>query len=719
MTNIRPPKGAIRAASLLAAIAALVLAGCQNPTQPPNVAGNETGALSITIGTQAPGRAIMPTITGDCFDGIRLWFVESANPDNALPYKTWDGGPVVLQAGIAWDMRVTAYLYNGEGQPQKAAESLLYTGIEVPASRAITLRPIARGQGTFHWDLTLPQSTVSAEMEAWRIIAWDDSGNETLGEYPCWSETLDLADLAGPGPVELDSGTYRVFLTLSNGDETVTVSAVLHVWQNMESVFTETFSPGIFPATVFAHLLRAWNPDEAAWEFGRDDIGIGYGDFLFFWEIEGVDSGNFNEDEYAGIIWWFNKLTYNDGLPASPAGLKAMVDAALVGIGADAAFRAEGRHPDRESLENEILGFALNDAAPISFYWPNNNTVIAEVGGYAVTITLDGPGLCGHDMSEWVTTPPTCTAAGSRRRECRHGCGHYEAETIPATGHNWSAWAVVGNNRTRTCQNSGCGATIARPRFQVTSGDSPSTMAIREDGTLWAWGANEFGELGTGWIGPGRSWERFTTIPFEVQRGTTWAYVSTTIGGHHAHTAAIREDGSLWVWGGGQPGHHPILGLGGWENQLSPARLGTDYDWVSVSVVGTNTMAIREDGSLWAWGRNVNALGIEGVGTGNVSTPTRVGTDNDWVSVSHNGDHTMVCVLLMDMDSHFQAGAGGTKTAVGVLRFAVVPSPSLPLVLVPQAQNEPSSRIAIVWLPLWDTKAQSLSVPTRMGVVAL
>jgi len=65
------------------------------------------------------------------------------------------------------------------------------------------------------------------------------------------------------------------------------------------------------------------------------------------------------------------------------------------------------------------------------------------------------------------------------------------------------------------------------------------------------------------------------------------------------HTMAIKADGSLWVWGGNEFGQ---LGDGNSKAQLSPVKIMDDVE--SVSAGGMHTMAVKTDGSLWAWGDN-------------------------------------------------------------------------------------------------------------------
>jgi alpha-tubulin suppressor-like RCC1 family protein len=72
----------------------------------------------------------------------------------------------------------------------------------------------------------------------------------------------------------------------------------------------------------------------------------------------------------------------------------------------------------------------------------------------------------------------------------------------------------------------------------------------------------------------------------------------------------------------------------------APMRLGLDMDWRVIAAGSLHSVAIKTDGSLWAWGFN----GYGNVGNGTfeiVRTPTRIGTDSDWVSVSCGNRHTI------------------------------------------------------------------------------
>ena len=132
-----------------------------------------------------------------------------------------------------------------------------------------------------------------------------------------------------------------------------------------------------------------------------------------------------------------------------------------------------------------------------------------------------------------------------------------------------------------------------------TSTSSDFTAAIKTDGTLWMWGSNAYGQLGKG--EPGNS-----SAPVKIMNN-----VAAVSCGGWGHTAAIKTDGSLWMWGDNGQGQ---LGNGGTGNQKYhdgvkevsiqdiPVKI---MDSVSaVSCGNAYTAAVKTDGSLWTWGDN-------------------------------------------------------------------------------------------------------------------
>nr|WP_262708254.1 hypothetical protein [Hymenobacter persicinus] len=164
----------------------------------------------------------------------------------------------------------------------------------------------------------------------------------------------------------------------------------------------------------------------------------------------------------------------------------------------------------------------------------------------------------------------------------------------------------------------------------ISSGGHPfynHTMAIRSDGTLWAWGANNFGQLGIGTAVT----QQFR--PMQVGILSLWKSVSTG----YNHTMAVRTDGTLWAWGNNGNGQ---LGIGSTTQQASPVQVGTEADWQSVSAGQFFTVALRTNGTLWVWGSNI--FGQLGLGPGFDSTqptsPVQVGRST-WKSASAGYNH--------------------------------------------------------------------------------
>lgn len=159
---------------------------------------------------------------------------------------------------------------------------------------------------------------------------------------------------------------------------------------------------------------------------------------------------------------------------------------------------------------------------------------------------------------------------------------------------------------------------------QIAPGEH--TCAIKSDATLWCWGANFVGQLGTGVAGPD-----LVTEPPSTPLPGAWLQVSVSAAfGFTATTCGIQTDHTLWCWG---EDAFPAE-----TRHLVPTQVGTDATWASVSVapttssvspgLGTTTCAVKTDGSLWCWGMWL------GNGTlGRSIAPVRVGTDTDWKSV--------------------------------------------------------------------------------------
>lgn len=132
-------------------------------------------------------------------------------------------------------------------------------------------------------------------------------------------------------------------------------------------------------------------------------------------------------------------------------------------------------------------------------------------------------------------------------------------------------------------------------------------LHVRDDGTLYAWGNNENGEVGIGETADPFGFEEQETLydqPLPVQilldglvEDEGWEYVSAGTD----HSLAIRQDGSLWAWGANANGQ---LGDGTLEDRNRPVRVGLASNWVAVSAGDEFSLGLRSDGRLYVWGLN-------------------------------------------------------------------------------------------------------------------
>jgi len=165
--------------------------------------------------------------------------------------------------------------------------------------------------------------------------------------------------------------------------------------------------------------------------------------------------------------------------------------------------------------------------------------------------------------------------------------------------------------------------------WKTVSAGQYHTVAIQTDGTLWAWGCNEFGQVGNGTT-------TNRTSPVKIGTDTNWKSVSAG----NDHTVAIKTDGTLWAWGRNDSGQLGNGESGDGKFKSAPIKIGTDTNWKSVSAGGYHTAAIQTDGTLWTWGRNDSRQLGDGTET-NCASPMQIGTDTDWETVSAGGLHTV------------------------------------------------------------------------------
>lgn len=195
-------------------------------------------------------------------------------------------------------------------------------------------------------------------------------------------------------------------------------------------------------------------------------------------------------------------------------------------------------------------------------------------------------------------------------------------------------WTWGGNDEgqlgTGTTEGSATPVQVLDQVTAVVAGDY-HVAALRTDSTLWTWGDNLFGQLGDGT-------QDSRPTPQQILTDVS----AVNLGGYHA--AALRTDGTLWMWGSNIDGQ---LGTGQATEvlQTQPVQVPLNGAVLAVAAGTGHTVAILEDGSLWVWGRNDQGqLGLDPDTAALVPQPTQVTEATGAVDVAA-GTYQTACLL--------------------------------------------------------------------------
>ncbi len=162
--------------------------------------------------------------------------------------------------------------------------------------------------------------------------------------------------------------------------------------------------------------------------------------------------------------------------------------------------------------------------------------------------------------------------------------------------------------------------------------------------TLWATGDNGQGEFGNGTGG------NLSSNWIMIGTDTTWKQVSCG----YQFTIALKQNGTLWASGNG------ALGIGTNYGKTSFTQIGNDSDWKAMKCGSSFAIAQKQDGSLWTWGQNI--WGSLGDGTYiDKNKPVKIGVDNDWKDFDC-GDYF---VLAIKQDGSLWSWGGGSYGQLG------------------------------------------------------
>lgn len=246
--------------------------------------------------------------------------------------------------------------------------------------------------------------------------------------------------------------------------------------------------------------------------------------------------------------------------------------------------------------------------------------------GLGATWTPEAPVRIGSDSNWFVLTAGWAYSVGLKANPSGGG------GTLWSWGTNASGELGLGDTISRTIPT----LVTTETDWSIISAGNEHTLALKTNGRLWAWGRNWAGQLGLG-----DNIDRNT--PTLVSTETDWSMLSTGFAHNVVLKTNLPDGqagGRLWAWGSNNYGQ---LGLGDTGiNRTTPTQIGSGTDWssIAVSLAGNHTIARKNNGTLWAWGSN--SAGQLGLGdTIDRRTPTLVSIDTDWSIFSAGTFHSL------------------------------------------------------------------------------
>jgi alpha-tubulin suppressor-like RCC1 family protein len=262
----------------------------------------------------------------------------------------------------------------------------------------------------------------------------------------------------------------------------------------------------------------------------------------------------------------------------------------------------------------------------------NSNNWRKVVSGSAQTIALKTDNTL-WGWGNWYTTYadqtlPAQIGTGNNWRDIAVGLNHNLALKSDGTLWAWgsNAYGQLGTGNTNFQYDIPIQIGTANDWAFIATGFSNYSLALKTNGTLWAWGDNTYGQLGIGNTTQQNN-------PVQVGTDNNWQFIEVSY--HNA--LALKTDGTLWTWGDNTYGQ---LGIGNTVQQNSPVQIGTGNNWVQIKVGRNHSLALKTDGTLWSWGDNMRCqLGIGNSTQQNI--PVQVGNDNDWNTLSAGYYHNL------------------------------------------------------------------------------
>ncbi|OIN94314.1 MAG: hypothetical protein AUJ20_01115 [Comamonadaceae bacterium CG1_02_60_18] len=495
----------------------------------------------------------------------------------------------------------------------------------------------------------------NASNRTWAFYAPSLDTNDTLATYAS-GKGYSVLDSIYPGEgYWVNASTPLLLGSQSGTGESLTADRLTTGW-NL-SATGDAVTPAVFSTRVGnVTTLWAWDNPQSKWYFYAPSLAANNSLASYIAGKGYLDFGSGMLDNGSGF--WVNYAGGGAGNVAATGAQLAAGEFFSVMMNSDGTVSAWGENTYGQLGDGTSATSVFTQVSGLT-------SVVAISAGYSHSAVLRADGTVwtwgrndlyelGDGTATARSTPVQVSITGVKAIAA--GAEHTLALKIDGTV--W-AWGLNGKgqlgdgtttNRPTPVQISGLANVIA------IAGGLHHSLAVKSDGTVWAWGDGPWGELGTGAFSVG------SLTPVQVS-GLTGI---TAVAAGMDHSVALKNDGTVWAWGrnlDGQLGDGTYQLLNGTtNNQNVPVQVSGLSNVTAIAARENGALAIKADGTLWSWGYNyfgelgdgsnidrhiaIQVAGLTGVTS--ISTGTRHG-------LARTTDGR---TWAWGTDVHYQLGAG-------------------------------------------------------------
>jgi alpha-tubulin suppressor-like RCC1 family protein len=281
-----------------------------------------------------------------------------------------------------------------------------------------------------------------------------------------------------------------------------------------------------------------------------------------------------------------------------------------------------------ENMKKQIFLISLMiSLQTANFILPNNSFSQKLAGGFYHSLAVcfdntamswgnDSYGQLGNGVSGSLSTIPVQVIGITGITAIAGGSLHSVALKDDGTVWTWgsNAEGELGNGTTVEFSTVPVEVIAINSITSVASG-MQHVIALRNDGTVWDWGVNAFGQLGNGTI------TAFSNTPVQV---TGLTDIIAIAGGAY-HSLALKNNGEVWGWGYNGSGE---LGNGTNTNSSVPVQVTGLTGVIAVSCGNSFSIALKNDNTVWTWGSNLEGELGNGNNTGSYFPVQVIGLTN-------------------------------------------------------------------------------------------